>query len=174
MQIALLNVRLSYAQIYAAKSVNDGEPRFSCTFLLDKEKDAKQIETVKKAIAEIVKEKFKGKSLPADKICLRDGDEKDSDGYQGCMFVSASNAKRPMVVNRAKGPVAEGEPQAPYSGCYVDGVVRLWAQDNKYGKRVNASLEVVRFVKDGEAFGAPKVDLDSALPDLQDEDDDLV
>lgn len=173
MQITLLNVRLSFASIYTAKSVNDGDPRFSCSFLLDKEKDAKQIASLQKAIADIAKEKFKGKTPPADKLCLRDGDEKEFDGYAGMMFVSAANAKRPNVVNRAKGAVAEGEPQAPYSGCYVNGVVRLWAQDNKFGKRINASLEVVQFVKDGDAFGAPPVDLNAALPDLADEDDEI-
>ncbi len=174
MQITLLNVRLSFAQIYTAKSVNDGEPRFSCSFLLDKDKDAKQIEALKKAIADITKEKFKGKSLPADKLCLRDGDEREFDGYANTMFVSAANSKRPNVVNRSRGAVADGEPQSPYSGCYVNGVIRLWAQDNKFGKRINASLEAVQFVKDGDAFGAPPVDLGSALPDLPDDEDDAV
>jgi hypothetical protein len=32
-------------------------------------------------------------------------------------------------------------------------VVELWAQDNQYGKRINASLGGVQFAKDGESFG---------------------
>ena len=51
-------------------------------------------------------------------------------------------------------------------------VIRLWWQDNQFGKRINASLEVVRFRKDGEAFGAAPVSAD-VLDDIDDEDDDI-
>jgi len=46
----------------------------------------------------------------------------------------------------------------PYAGCYVNMSIRLWAQDNQFGKRVNAQLRAVQFVKDGEAFGDKPVD----------------
>ncbi len=36
-------------------------------------------------------------------------------------------------------------------------MIRLWYQDNHYGKRINASLRNVQFVKDGEPFGAKPV-----------------
>jgi len=32
----------------------------------------------------------------------------------------------------------------------------LWAQDNQFGKRVNAELLGVQFVRDGEPFGGGK------------------
>jgi len=172
MQIVLTKVRLSFAQIFRAKSVNEGEPRFSANFLLDKEKDKKQIAAVNAAIDEILKEKNKGKKLPPDKICLRDGDEKDYDGFAGHLFLSAANAKRPQVVDRDPSvPLAE-EDGKPESGDYVNGVVRLWWQDNKFGKRINASLEVVQFVKEGEKFGAPKVKAAEVLSVVDDEDED--
>lgn len=170
-QVILTNVRLSFADIFRAKSVNEGEPRFSANFLLDKEGDKKQIEKVEAAIKSLVDSKNKGKKLPADKVCLRDGDEKDYDGFAGHMFISAANKKRPTVVDRDNSPLTE-EDGKPYSGCYVDGVVRLWWQDNKFGKRINASLEVVRFRKDGESFGAAPVSA-SVLPDLDDEEDEV-
>ena len=88
------------------------------------------------------------------------------------MFISAANKKRPTVVDRDNSPLTS-EDGKPYSGCYVDGVVRLWWQDNQFGKRINASLEVVRFRKDGEAFGAAPVSA-SVLPDLDDEEDEEV
>ena len=40
----------------------------------------------------------------------------------------------------------------PYAGCYVIANVELWAQDNNYGKRINASLRGVQFLRDGDAF----------------------
>lgn len=170
MQITLTNVRGSFMDIFRAKAVNDGEPRFSANFLLDKTKDAKQIKKIEDAIDGLLKEKNKGKKLPADKVCIRDGDEKEYDGYAGQMFISAANKKRPTVVDRDKSPLAE-EDGKPEAGDYVNAVIRLWWQDNKFGKRVNASLEVIQFVKEGEKFGPAKVDLDSALPDLADEEE---
>jgi tripartite-type tricarboxylate transporter receptor subunit TctC len=40
----------------------------------------------------------------------------------------------------------------PFAGCYVNATIRLWAQDNQYGKRINAQLRAVQYVKDGAAF----------------------
>lgn len=171
-QIILTNVRGSFLDIFRAKSVNDGEPRFSANFLLDKEKDAAQIKKIGAEIRKIEAAKNKGKALPSDKVCLRDGDEKEYDGYAGQMFLSAANKKRPTVVDRDNSPLTEDDGK-PYAGCYVDGVVRLWWQDNKFGKRINASLEVIRFRKDGEAFGAAPVSA-NVLPDLDEEEDDDV
>ena len=41
-----------------------------------------------------------------------------------------------------------------YSGCYVNARVELWVQDNANGKRINAKLLGIQFVRDGDAFGA--------------------
>lgn len=165
-QIVLTNVRGSFLDIFVAKAVNGGEPRFSGNFLLDKTKDAAQIKKIGDEIRRLEAVTFKGKKLPADKVCLRDGDEKEYDGYAGCMFLSAANKRRPTVIDRDKSPLT-AEDNKPYPGCYVNAVVNLWAQDSQYGRRINASLEVVQFVKDGPAFGAPRVNLD-VLPDLED------
>ena len=49
--------------------------------------------------------------------------------------------------------------------------IDLWAQDNKYGKRINASLTHVQFVKDGDQFGEKVQSAESVLPDLSADDD---
>jgi hypothetical protein len=36
----------------------------------------------------------------------------------------------------------------------VNGTVEVWAQDNKFGKGIRATLRGVQFVKDGDAFSA--------------------
>jgi len=95
------------------------------------------------------------------KVALRNGDEKSHySGFAGNLYISARNAVRPTVIDANKSPltVADGR---PYAGCYVNAVIDLWAQDNAYGKRINASLSGVQFVRDGEAFsggGAASVD----------------
>jgi hypothetical protein len=35
----------------------------------------------------------------------------------------------------------------------------VWAQDNQYGKRINAALRAVQFVKDGAPFGEGNIDV---------------
>lgn len=169
-QLVLSNVRLSFPAIFTAKSVNDGEPRFHANFLLDKEKDAKLIAKIASSINGLIKSNLEGKKLSPDKVCLRDGDDKEYEGYEGCMFLAAANKKRPQVIDRDNSPLVESDDR-PAAGDYVDTVVRLWAQDNKYGKRINASLELVRFRKEGERFGASKVDPNEVLPNLDDDDD---
>jgi hypothetical protein len=40
----------------------------------------------------------------------------------------------------------------PYAGCYVNCALNIWAQDNQYGRRINAELVSVQFLRDGDAF----------------------
>jgi hypothetical protein len=92
-----------------------------------------------------------------DKVCLHDGNLKAQyAGFEDIMYVSASNKMRPVAVNRDTSPVS-AEDGVIYSGCYVNATVELWAQDNKYGKRVNATLLGVQFSKAGDAFGGGSV-----------------
>lgn len=115
------------------------------------------------------------------------------EGYEGCVYVSA---KRSVKSKDSPNPVqllgpkktakdARGQPCFPrlkesdgllYSGCYADVIVRVYGYDgskakgkNKHPDRVNASLEAVKFVRHGEAFGAKPIDADSAFDE---EDDD--
>jgi len=37
----------------------------------------------------------------------------------------------------------------------------LWAQNNQYGKRINAQLDGVQFVRDGDPFGDGAVGVDA-------------
>ena len=178
MQLVITNARLAFGDaIYTKSSYNGGEEKFSCKLILDPstKSGAKQISQIEASIAKMAKSELKLAKLPAAKSCLCDGDEKTWDGFAGMMFISASNKHRPQVVNRSQQPVAQDDlEEAPYSGCTVTAVINLWAQNNNWGKRINASLEVVQFVKDGERFGAGGTPVDlSVLPDLEDEDDDL-
>lgn len=156
--VKIQGARLSYPTLFTAKSFEGSKPAFSAVLLLDKKTNAMDIKRVQAAIAFLVKEGLKGKHPGADRVCLREGSTKaDTDGYgDDVMFVPARNEKRPGVVDRDLTPLSE-EDGKPYAGCYVNAVVRLWAQDNKYGKRINASLRNVQFVKDGTPFGEKPV-----------------
>lgn len=158
MKIKLSNVRLAFPQLFEAKTVNgEGKPAFSAAFLIDPS-DA-QVKTINAAIDATAKEKWGAKAdamvsglRKADKVCLHDGDLKASyDGFPGNLFISARNSVRPTVMNSDKTPLVAADGK-PYAGCYVNCVLELWAQDNNYGKRVNATLMGVQFLKDGDSF----------------------
>lgn len=153
MKITLKNVRLSFPALFNKAKFDGQETKFEATFLLDKIEHADSIAQIKEAISAKVKTDLKGAKLGADKLCLRDGDEAEYDGYAGCMSIKASNALRPMVLDRDRTPLAEQDNKV-YSGCYVNAIIELWAQNNNYGKRINAKLLGVQFYADGEALGS--------------------
>lgn len=102
------------------------------------------------------------------KVCLKDGDTKaEYEGFEGNMVLSSGNTKRPTVVNRDRSPVTEDD-GIVYAGCYVNAIVSIWAQDNEFGKRINASLDGMQFVKDGDSFGGGNVASASQFEDLSD------
>lgn len=170
--VKLNNVRLSFPALWQPRVGPDAnsKPSYQASFILDKKANAADIEKVRAVIAAIVKESFKGKQPP--KICLRDGSEKpDVDGYgDGVMFISARSDKKPEVVARNMEKLIESDNKV-YAGCVVNATVRLWAQDNQYGKRINAQLRAIQFVKDGAPFGEGAVDVTKEFTALPDEDD---
>ena len=87
--------------------------------------------------------------------------------------MSARSKTKIMVADRDKSPLSAQDGK-PYAGCYVDASIELWAQDNNFGKRVNATLRWVQFRRDGDAFAGSAPATDDELDDLSDADDDLV
>lgn len=158
MKIKLSNVRLAFPALFEAKTVNgEGAPAFSASFLLSPDHPA--IAQLKEAFEKMGQEKWGAKwptvkkTIEAkDAFALHNGDSKaEYEGYEGNFFISARNKTRPVVLDRDRTPLVEADGK-PYAGCYVNASIELWAQDNNYGKRINASLRGVQFLKDGEAF----------------------
>lgn len=171
-KVLLKNVRLSFPQLFTPRAFQAGQdPRFEASFIFDPaNKDhAAQLAEIKAEIVRLAEETFGKGKVPRDlKTCLVDGNTKDYAGYKDMIVLASHNKVRPTVVNRARGPVAEGDPQAPYAGCYVNATINLWVQNNQFGKRVNASLRAIQFVDDGEAFGRGPVDADNEFEALED------
>ena len=183
-EVLLRGVRLSFPALFQPqeRENDDGEVRkvFRANFLIPKKDDEfKNVANIKKAADEAKAKKWgtdpkSWPNLKPEKLCLRDGDLEDWDGFAGNYYLSASSPveRKPQVItNRrdAEGRWVKAEPgheRCPYAGCYVNALVRLWAQDDKkYGKRINASVEVVQFLKDGDAFGAAPVDPNERFTD---------
>jgi len=166
MKITLKDVRLSFPALWKAKAINDGAAKFSCSLLLNKESDAAQITAFRAAAKEVAIAQWPTGIPKSVKNCIHEGSEKDYDGYdETIMFVSASSNNRVPIVDIDRTPLAEADGK-PYAGCFVNAVVRLWAQDNQFGKRVNAQLCGVQFVRDGESFGEKPFSVEDEFEDL--------
>lgn len=170
-KILLKNVRISFPSIFQ-KAVFDGTVgKYECTFLIDKS-DEKLKAQLDAAIAEVIK--ASGIKVAGDKICLKNGDDSTYDGYAGTWSLKAANSKRPTLINRDKSPIIEDD-ELLYAGAYCNAVIDFWVMNNAFGKRVNANLHGIQFVKHGEPFGAGNIDVFDDFDDLDGDgsDDDI-
>ena len=116
--------------------------------------------------------------------CMIDGKRKEYDGFAGHFALTAHRYQdkgRPLVLDTDKSPiympdnsVYAGKAGRIYSGMFVNMQVEIWAQDNKNGKAIRATLLGIQRVKDGDAFGggtAPKADDFGEIADGADADD---
>lgn len=180
-EVLLIDVRLSFANLFKPgrpMKNDDGEEvrKYNGNFLIDpNSKSGKaNLAKLKKAAEDVKKAKW-GQKIPklkADRVCLRDGNEEDWEGYADHYYLSGSNKNQPSLMLRqkdAKGNWKEAKEGDIYSGCYVNAIVRLWAQDHeKYGKRLNCSIESVQFNREGKAFsGAAPVDPNEAFAEIE-------
>jgi hypothetical protein len=176
-KVKLNNVRIAFPVLWEAKKVNDaGQARFSSAFLFPA--DHPCVKDIKKAMEEVAKAKWGEKAAEvykgvkaADRLALHDGAAKSEyAGYEGNLFINAANQLRPTVVDGNRNPLVAADGK-PYSGCYVNGIIELWAQDNKYGKRINASLLGVQFLRDGERLAGGSVASENDFEEIPGADD---
>jgi hypothetical protein len=98
-----------------------------------------------------------------DRLCIHRGDiaKPGQDAYKGKLYISSSSKIRPRILATIGGinqEIGEDHELAPYSGCRVNAIIGVWAQNNKFGKRINAQLMGVQFVgHDQRLSGAGRV-----------------
>lgn len=192
-EVILKNVRLSFVALFKPgepQKNDEGEMvpgKYKANLLnpkeghddYDPENHPQNMKKLKAASEQVKTEKWgkpeKWPKFKPEKVFLRDGNLENWDGYEGCFYVSANNPNQPVLVDRkkdAKGKwieltVQNGGPRLLYSGAWANVIVRIWAQDHiKHGKRLNASIESVQFLRHGEAFsGAKPVDPNDKFSD---------
>lgn len=165
-KITLKNVRLSFPSVFQKAVFKGVEGKYEATFLIDKLDKA-----TKKAIDDAIEAAIAAAKVkvPADKRCIKDGDDSEYDGYENCWSFKAANSKRPTVIDRDKSPLIETDEKI-YAGCRVNAIVGIWIQNNEFGKRANANLFGIQFVKDDEPFGRGSEDVTDYFDDLEDDD----
>ena len=182
LKIRLDNVRTSFCKIFEAERVKAGDkPAFSCHFIFEEEDP--QVKTVIQALRKVARAKWGVQNgdnvlkqlLRTDRVCLKrgddklDGDDKIMEGYEGRRYISARSYVRPTIVDlNPKKPITEEDGKI-FSGSYVNCYISLWAQSGQYGKRINAQLQGVQFVKTGESFGGGKAADPGVFDSLADE-----
>lgn len=181
-EVYLKGLRLSYPHLTEKQKANeDAKPKYSAAFLIDPttkvgKANMKKIEAAIEA-AEEKKWKKTGFKYKEGRICFFDGNEATDDegnvkgGYADMWVIKASN-ERPVDLRHRNKTRVDFDDSPFYGGCYVEAILRLYGTDNGGSKGIFASLELVRFVENGEPFGAPPVD-DSILDDLDDDDIDI-
>jgi len=187
-EVLLLNWRLSFADLYQpGKPMRDQETgemregKFKANFLQEKgtanfKSENKKIQAASHAtkVKKYGEDEKKWPKYKPEKVFMRDGDLEDWDGYEGCIYISASTDEKPQLITRhkdSKGDWIEAKPGQIYSGCYVNALIQLWCQDNVHGKRLNARLKVVQFHAKGEAFSSSgPVDVNEKFGSIEEDD----
>lgn len=187
MKVILKDVVLSFPTLFTPKGFAgdpNSKPSYSASFLFDV--DSASHKAMQAAMEQVAAEKWTkagegAKTLSRlqkeGKTCLRDGNDKSFDGYEGRMYVAARSPVQPLLVHRDPfvrdedgliisqngSPVPNRVTEDSgllYGGAIVNATVDVYAQDSQYGKRINAVLRGIQWVKHGDAFGkvAPRAD----------------
>ena len=183
-KLLLKNVRLSFLRLEKPEAFEEGQKeKYQLTALLDPSnaEHAEIIALVRQEAVNLCKEAYGEvpadiKAAPMDRLPFGLADnhpkKKEYDGYKGMFYVYASNTVRPGIGNRKADSVLPGEPEFPYSGCYGNVSISLWAllgpKKTKYGSRIGANLRAVQFTMDGDAFGLAPVSAEDEFDALED------
>ena len=154
------NTRFSYANIWEAKSINGGAPKFSVSLIIPKS-DTRTVEKIKAAIEAAYKEgesklKGNGRSVPAlsaIKNPLRDGDTErpDDEAYANSYFSNANSATAPGIVDANCNPILERS--EVYSGVYGRASISFYAFNSNGNKGIACGLNNLQKIRDGEPLG---------------------
>lgn len=154
------NTRWSYANVWQAKSINGGAPKFSVSLIIPKS-DTATVNKIKAAIQAAYEEgqsKLKGssKTVPALSILktpLRDGDleRPDDEAYANAYFVNANSSTAPGIVDADRQPIIDTS--EVYSGVYGRASINFYAFNSNGNKGIACGLNNLQKIRDGEPLG---------------------
>ncbi|MEA4972345.1 MAG: DUF2815 family protein [Candidatus Metalachnospira sp.] len=154
------NTRWSYANVWEAKSINGGTPKYSVSLIIPKS-DAKTVAKIQAAIEAAYKEgesklKGNGRSVPALSVLkapLRDGDieRPDDEAYADAYFINANSASAPGIVDADRQPIIDRS--EVYSGVYGRASINFYAFNSNGNKGIACGLNNLQKINDGEPLG---------------------
>lgn len=150
-------VRLSYANVHEAKSINGGTPKFSVSLIIPKS-DTKTIAAINAAVDAAIEEgrgKFGGKipNKAALKLPLRDGDvdRAGDEAYANSFFVNANSTSAPEIVDKSLNPIMSRS--EVYSGVYARVSINFYSFNTNGNRGVACGLGNIQKIRDGEPLG---------------------
>lgn len=168
------NTRWSYANVWQAKSINGGTPKFSVSLIIPKS-DKATIAKIRAAIEAAYREgeaklKGNGRSVPALSVLktpLRDGDAErpDDEAYADSYFVNANSSTAPGIVDADRQPIIDTS--EVYSGVYGRASINFYAFNSNGNKGIACGLNNLQKIRDGESLGGKS----RAEDDFADEDE---
>ena len=172
-----VKTRWSYANVWQAKSINGGAPKYSVSLIIPKS-DTKTVTAVKNAIQAAYEEgqsKLKGSSksvpaLSAIKNPLRDGDVErpDDAAYKDSYFINANSTTAPGIVDAARNPIIEHS--EVYSGVYGRASINFYAFNSNGNRGIACGLNNLQKISNGEPLGGKT----RAEDDFADENEDFL
>jgi len=154
------DTRWSYANIWEAKSINGGAPKFSVSLIIPKS-DTRTVAKIKAAIEAAYHEgearlKGNGKSVPplsTIKTPMRDGDTErpDDPAYANSYFINANSATAPGIVDADRNVIITRS--EVYSGVYGRASINFYAFNSNGNRGIACGLNNLQKVRDGEPLG---------------------
>ena len=169
--------RISFANIWEARSINGSDEKYSVSLLIPKEDKAtltkihKAIEAAKEAAKS---KKWNGKIPPNLKLPIHDGDidRPDDENYAGHFFFNATSKDAPQIVDRKVQPIID--PMECGSGDYCNVSVNFYGFAASGNKGVAAGLQNILLVRHGERLaGKPSASSDFVAIEGEEEEDTL-
>lgn len=167
--------RWSYANVWDAKSINGGTPKYSVSLIIPKS-DVVTVKKIKDAIQAAYEEgesklKGNGKTVPTLSVLktpLRDGDieRPDDEAYADSYFVNANSNAAPGIVDADRQPIIDRS--EVYSGVYGRASINFYAFNSNGNKGIACGLNNLQKISDGEPLGGKT----SAEDDFADETED--
>ena len=155
------DTRWSYANVWEAKSINGGTPKFSVSLIIPKS-DTKTIAKIKAAIEAAYREgeaklKGNGRSVPPLSVLktpLRDGDTErpDDPAYANAYFVNANSSTAPGIVDANRQEIIDRS--EVYSGVYGRASINFYAFNSNGNKGIACGLNNLQKIRDGEPLGS--------------------
>lgn len=165
--IMLKNLQLAFPAIAEPQSFGEGEPAYGAKFPIAP--NSEQQKAIEAAIRAEAEGEWKDKAdsvlsmLAEDnKLCFVKKvyrSKKTGEAYAGfenAHYLSTRNSKTQPTVYNEYGEAVVGKSdieRKAFSGAIVNASVEIWAQDNKWGRRVNCSLRGIMLTGEGQSLG---------------------
>ncbi len=172
--IMLTNTRLSFPQLVEPKAfMEGGAKKYSADLIIDPASD--DWKKVMTQVMKVAQEKWNDQAqqilqfVQSDRKlrCYGMGQEKVNsktlqvyEGYMGMAYLTTSNANMPQMIEtsgKAVDPTNTMAYQALarklYGGARVNAAVKIWPQQNQFGRGIRCELVALQFSKDDTPFG---------------------